>query len=76
MPGKDAETDYGSQCRKKIAFPVVMAALTLAVRLIWRVERIRLRDLDPVSLDAHASSSISFRISFLFSSILLVRCSE
>ena len=61
---------------RKIAFPVVMAALTLAVRLIWGSKGSGSGTSTPSLLDAHASSSISFRISVLFSSILLVRCSE
>ena len=61
---------------RKIAFPVVMAALTLAVRLICGSKGSGSGTSSPSLFDAHASSSICFRISLLFSSILLVRCSE
>ena len=61
---------------RKIAFPVVIAALTLAVRLIWGSNGSGSGTSIPSLLAVHASSSISFRISALFSSILFVRCNE
>ena len=50
MPSQDTETDYGSQCRKKNRVSSCHGCSDVGSQTNLRVERIRLRDLDPVSL--------------------------
>ena len=58
---------------RKIAFPVVIAALTFAVRLISGSNGSGSTTSTPSRLEAQASSSIFFKISTRFSSIRFVR---
>ena len=64
------------KAESKIAFPVVKAALTVAVRLIIGSQGSIFSISNPSLLDAHAFSKRSSIISTRFSSIRFVKCKE